>query len=91
LGSAEDDLLETVWRESSLLQEIRSGIPGRLDGVCSRCIMKQLCLGSCVAQNYYRRGSLWAPFWFCEEAERVGVFPESRIAAIKTPKGDIET
>ena len=91
LGSIENDLLETVWRESRLLQEIRTGIPDRLDGVCSRCIMKQLCLGSCIAQNYYRRGSLWAPFWFCEEAEKAGVFPESRMAVRETPKGDSET
>jgi hypothetical protein len=33
----------------------------------------------CVAQNYYRSGDLFAPFWFCEQAEAAGLFPESRL------------
>ncbi len=45
--------------------------------------MKGRCLGSCVAQNYYRSGSLWAPFWFCEEADAAGLFPPSRLIPAK--------
>jgi hypothetical protein len=41
--------------------------------------MKHICLGSCIAQNYYRTNSLWTPFWFCEQAEEAGLFPDSRI------------
>ncbi len=81
-GRAGDVPLETVWRESGLLQEIRAGIPERLGGICGRCIMKRICLGSCVAQNYYRRGSLWEPFWFCEEAEEKGLFPRTRMTVL---------
>jgi MoaA/NifB/PqqE/SkfB family radical SAM enzyme len=54
-------------------------LPGRLEGVCSRCLMKRRCLGSCVAQNYYSEGRLWAPYWFCRQAEEEGLFPASRL------------
>jgi len=51
----------------------------RLEGICGQCIMKGLCLGSCVAQNYYRSRNLWAGYWFCEEARERGLFPVSRL------------
>ena len=73
--------LESVWRENAILQALRSGLPERLEGICSRCLMKWRCLGSCVAQNYYSTGDLWAPFWFCKQAEEAGLFPPSRLGA----------
>ena len=78
-GEVGKDLLEVVWREHTVLKALREGLPERLEGVCSRCLMKQRCRGSCVAQNYYRKGSLWAPNWFCEQAEEAGLFPTSRL------------
>jgi SynChlorMet cassette radical SAM/SPASM protein ScmF len=79
-GTVGKDPLEEVWREHKTLQALRAGLPTRLEGVCAHCLMKRSCLGSCVAQNYYRTGSLWAPFWFCEQAEEAGLFPSSRLA-----------
>ena len=78
-GEVGKDPLEDVWRENAILKALREGLPGRLEGICSRCLMKQRCLGSCVAQNYYSKGSLWAPNWFCEQAEEAGLFPASRL------------
>jgi SynChlorMet cassette radical SAM/SPASM protein ScmF len=72
--------LEEVWMEGEVLQELREGMPGRLGGVCTRCLMRHRCLGSCIAQNYYDAGTLWAPFWFCQQAEDAGLFPASRLA-----------
>jgi SynChlorMet cassette radical SAM/SPASM protein ScmF len=71
--------LEKIWLENQILQEIREGLPEKLGGVCNHCLMKHLCLGSCIAHNYYRANSLWTPFWFCEEAQAAGLFPESRL------------
>lgn len=76
--AAKDDLSE-VWKDNPVLNEIREGMPRKLEGICGDCVMKGVCLGSCVAQNYYRSRNLWAPFWFCEEARRAGLFPGSRI------------
>jgi radical SAM protein with 4Fe4S-binding SPASM domain len=78
-GEVGKDVLEAVWREHPILKELREGLPERLEGVCSRCLMKWRCLGSCVAQNYYGTGSLWAPFWLCRQAEELGLFPASRL------------
>ena len=77
-GHAATDRLEDVWRESSVLNELRDGLPHKLQGVCGDCFMKAVCLGTCVAQNYYHTKSLWAPFWYCEEAEKRGLFPRGR-------------
>ena len=77
-GHAATDRLEDVWDKTPVLQQLRKGLPHRLEGVCGECLMKTRCLGSCVAQNYYLSKSLWGPFWFCEEASRRGLFPETR-------------
>ncbi len=78
-GEAGKDSLATIWNEHPILLKIREDIPLQLKGVCSLCLMKSRCLGSCVAQNYYRTKDLTSPFWFCEMAEREGLFPESRL------------
>jgi SynChlorMet cassette radical SAM/SPASM protein ScmF len=78
-GTVGADPLEKVWQENETLQALRKGMPHQLEGVCAHCLMKHRCLGACVAQNYYRTGSLWAPFWFCEQAEAAGLFPASRL------------
>ena len=44
--------------------------------------MKRGCLAQCVAQNFYRKGSLLAPNWFCEQAEEAGLFPASRLIPV---------
>jgi SynChlorMet cassette radical SAM/SPASM protein ScmF len=73
------DTLAKVWQENNILQSIRKGLPEKLGGVCGHCLMKNLCMGSCVAQNLFRTNSLWAPFWFCEQAHAAGLFPDSRL------------
>ncbi len=78
-GDARIDALEAVWNRHPTLQSLREGIPASLEGICSRCLVRNRCLGACAAQNYYRSGSLLAPFWFCEEADRSGLFPATRL------------
>ncbi len=76
--------LEEVWRKNPILKALREGLPKQLEGVCGRCLVKRRCLGTCVAQNYYSKGSLWAPYWFCEQAEAAGLFPTSRLTTSHT-------
>ncbi|MBN1423635.1 SynChlorMet cassette radical SAM/SPASM protein ScmF [Candidatus Fermentibacteria bacterium] len=78
-GDARTVSLEEVWNTNPVLQEIRQGLPSKLKGICGRCLMNGVCLGSCVAMNYYRHHDLFAPFWFCEDAETAGLFPASRL------------
>jgi len=72
------DSLSTVWRRSAALLALRDGLPRELFGICSKCLMNHRCLGSCVAQNFYRTGELLAPYWFCEQADGLGLFPDTR-------------
>ena len=81
-GTVGQDGLDTLWAETPVLKALRAGLPRRLEGVCSRCILRKSCRGRCIAQNYYSGRSLWAPFWFCHEAYQKGLFPESRLCDI---------
>ena len=78
-GNAATDSLEDVWNGSPVIKELRDGIPNRFEGICGDCLMKGICIGNCIAQNYYTSKSLWAPFWYCEEARKIGQFPETRM------------
>jgi SynChlorMet cassette radical SAM/SPASM protein ScmF len=77
-GHATRDSLAEVWESNPVLQEIREGLPDRLGGICNDCLLKRICLGLCLAQNYYQSRNLWTPYWFCQQAEAAGLFPESR-------------
>jgi SynChlorMet cassette radical SAM/SPASM protein ScmF len=81
-GHAANDRLEDVWKGSKILRSLRSGLPDNLKGVCGECMMKNICLGKCIAQNYYSSKDLWAPYWYCEDARKAGIFPQNRLAKI---------
>lgn len=83
-GTIGEDRLKEVWEGHQILKELRAGVPDKLGGICARCLMRHRCLGSCIAQNYYETGSLFAPFWFCQQAEEAGLFPESRLEAARS-------
>jgi len=80
MGNLLRDELEELWRGHPLLKKIREGLPKTLEGVCSRCILVGMCFGVCRTYAYVMTGDLFAPCWFCEEAEREGFFPTSRLA-----------
>jgi len=77
-GHAARDRLDDVWNNTAVLLELREGLPHRLQGICAECLLKDRCLGSCIAQNYYSTRNFWAPYWYCREARAEGLFPESR-------------
>jgi len=77
-GHAAQDRLAAVWNDHPVLQDIREGLPNRLTGICADCLLNNRCFGFCLAQNYYRTRNLWAPFWFCQEADAAGLFPLTR-------------
>jgi SynChlorMet cassette radical SAM/SPASM protein ScmF len=77
-GHAARDRLSDVWLNHPVLCDIREGLPDRLTGICRDCLMNERCLGFCLAQNYYRSKDLWAPYWFCQQADDAGLFPANR-------------
>ena len=78
-GNASEDMLENVWNESPKIREIREGIPSRFKGICRECLMLRRCFGKCVAMNYYSNRDFWAPYWYCDQAFKKGLFPKSRM------------
>ena len=78
-GDASKDPLQDIWNYNPLLIELRAGLPQQFEGICGQCLMRKICLGSCIAQNYYGSRNLRAPFWFCQEAYKQGLFPETRL------------
>ncbi len=85
-GDARTQSLRTVWRQHPVLNRLRRDLPAKLEGICARCVMRVVCLGSCVAQNYYTTRSLFAPFWYCDAAAAAGLFPASRLLPAAKPR-----
>jgi len=81
-GHAAKDHLADIWKKTPLLNELREGLPEKVEGICSNCLMKKVCMGNCIALNYYSTRNLWAPFWYCEKAKEIGLFPEIRLCPI---------
>jgi len=77
-GHIADDDLQKVWYESPKLKQLREQIPGRLEGICARCLHRDTCLGTCVANNFHESGRLNAAYFFCQKAQELGLFPQSR-------------
>lgn len=71
--------LADVWNHNPIIKEIRRGLPSQLKGLCSECLMKDVCLGSCLTQNYYSTRDLWSAFWYCQAAYDQGLFPKTRL------------
>lgn len=77
-GDARTDSLKEIWENNAILNDIRTGMPDKMEGICGACMLKHFCLGSCVAQNYYSTKNLWSGFWFCEQADQLKLFPAAR-------------
>lgn len=72
------DHVADVWAFHPMLINLRERLPIDLEGICAKCILRNRCLGMCVAENYQIHGRLTAPYWFCQNANDVGLFPISR-------------
>jgi SynChlorMet cassette radical SAM/SPASM protein ScmF len=79
-GPAGCGQIKNIWNDHVQLKRLRAELPGGLRGICGRCLMRGACLGSCVATNYEHSRDLLAGYWFCEEAEKEGLFPTCRLS-----------
>jgi len=77
-GQIKRDSLRDVWCNSPGLIQLRAQVPAEMEGICAQCIHRDLCLGTCVADNFRMTGRLNAPYHFCQIADDLGLFPESR-------------
>ncbi|MBN2398993.1 MAG: radical SAM protein [Candidatus Aminicenantes bacterium] len=77
-GHITDDNLRDIWLTSPKLINLREEIPEKLEGICGLCIHRDTCLGSCVANNFHTSKKFSSAFYFCEQADKSGIFPSSR-------------
>ena len=77
-GHVETEDVHDVWCSSPGLMRLRQEIPLQLEGICGQCLYRDLCQGECVANNFHSAGKLNAPYYFCDHAEQLGLFPASR-------------
>ncbi len=77
-GHLSCDKLQDVWTEAPGLKELRRLIPGQLKGICGQCLLRDICLGECVANSYHAVKMLNFQYYFCHQAVEKGLFPSSR-------------
>jgi SynChlorMet cassette radical SAM/SPASM protein ScmF len=79
LGNIANAPLREIWEKNDILKKIREDLPSKLQGICGQCIFKGFCLGKCRAEVFYRRKDFISPFYFCDEAFQLGIFPSDRM------------
>ncbi|MFH1414639.1 MAG: PqqD family peptide modification chaperone [Elusimicrobiota bacterium] len=78
LGSIYRDSLTDIWKDSNMLNTVRTGLPGNLQGICAKCVFRYTCLGKCRAEVFAREKDLFKPHAFCKKAAETGIFPATR-------------
>jgi SynChlorMet cassette radical SAM/SPASM protein ScmF len=79
-GNLRLNTVTAIWRQNSTLQLLRTKIRSSdYSGICKSCIHVKQCLTWCPALNYQNTGELISPAWFCMQAYRDGIFPETRL------------
>jgi SynChlorMet cassette radical SAM/SPASM protein ScmF len=74
-GHVDEANVESWWRETAALVEVRRILNRKLDGICSQCFLEPICHGSCRALAYGEFGSFSAPHPWCQSAFEQGIFP----------------
>ncbi len=72
------DNLADIWCNASGIEKLRKLVPFGLDGICSECIHRDICLGNCIANSFKLYGKINSSYYFCHEAEQSNLFPKSR-------------
>ena len=79
LGNIRSTPLLEIWKTHPLFQDLYRDVPANLGGICANCMFKRQCLGCCVVNTYNTTGRFNAGYPFCEEANRLGLFPKNRL------------
>jgi len=77
-GLLKKDTVSDIWNSHPMLTDLRANVPAKFEGVCGECILRDVCLGSCIANNYLLTNTLTGSNWFCQSADEALRFPASR-------------
>jgi SynChlorMet cassette radical SAM/SPASM protein ScmF len=80
-GHLGKDSIRSIWLSHPLIQKLRRELENypAYSGICGSCIHAKTCRTGCIADNYMHNKKLVSPQWLCAEADRRGVFPQSRL------------
>lgn len=79
MGNIRKDRIKDIWTNNPILKLLRNDLPNSLKGICKKCIFRYTCIGFCRANAYSVSKDLLAPYWLCEEAFNMGLFPVRRL------------
>lgn len=77
-GQLGKDSVRDVWIAHPTLVKMREELDSPYPGLCGDCIHAKRCLTHCPAMNFEATGHLIAVSPLCAEAEKRGIFPNSR-------------
>ncbi|HPQ41983.1 MAG TPA: radical SAM protein [bacterium] len=77
-GTLGKDSLREIWLNHPSICALRKGLTRALPQLCDDCIHSTRCIAHCAAMNYIHYGERVHASWHCVEAERRGLFPETR-------------
>ncbi len=82
LGNIETHNLAEIWHHHPYLIKVRQLLPDGLQGICSKCLMRDQCLGKCRAVAMAEFGDITAPDPLCHALYESGMFPMSRLTEL---------
>jgi len=80
-GQLGKNSIREIWLSHPVILQLRRDLDNTREypGICGSCIHAKSCRTGCVASNYVYGGKLVFPDWLCDEANREGVFPKTRL------------
>lgn len=75
MGNLNSCSIEEIWNNNKIVKYIRDCMPQKLEGVCGKCVLRTICCGYCVAQNYMEHGKLNSSYGLCELLYENNLFP----------------
>lgn len=76
MGNINVNSIKQIWNDNEIIKYIRDCLPQKLEGVCGKCVLRTICCGYCVAQNYMDNGKLNSPYGLCKLLYENNLFPE---------------
>lgn len=73
-GDLNEVSLKEIWYNSDELKELRGVIPDNMDGVCGKCLMKNICKGSCRSISVAQYGKISSPHPICQHLYENNLF-----------------
>jgi len=82
-GNIRTSSLAQIWKEVRMDEVRHKYVEAKLTGICSDCVFRAMCKGSCRAHAYEEFGEFNAPHPLCDTLFKRGEFPDAyRLTAL---------